>query len=329
MTVTTSVAVPRDVACASFAEQYAVPAREVYRRTLLELAHRDPRIFCVDTDTGGLESTFGAELPERYINVGIAEANLMGVAAGLAATGLRPYAHTLSGFAAARACEQIKIDIAGNDLPVRIVVTHGGLSSGHYGPTHHAVEDLAILRTLPNLTVVVPADAAEAEQAVRATAACPGPVVIRLGRAATPLVYDALPDFVLGRAATLREGDDVAIVATGPYPVTMALEAHAELATLGVRARVLDIHTVKPLDRDAVLRAAAETAGIVTVEDHLEIGGLGAAVCETVTAERPCRVRRVGVPDRFHDRVGDEHDLLVAAGVSPRRIVTEALSLTR
>ncbi|WP_212995800.1 transketolase family protein [Winogradskya consettensis] len=311
----------------SFADRYAGATRDVYRRTLLDLARRDPLVFCVDTDTGGLETTFGTELPGRYINVGIAEANLMGVSAGLAATGLRPYAHTLSGFAAARACEQLKVDIAGNNLPVRVVVTHGGLSSGHYGPTHHAVDDLAILRTMPNLTIVVPADAAETEQAVLATADLPGPVLIRLGRAATPLVHDTVPEFVPGRAAQLRDGDDVTIVATGPHPVLMALRAHDELAALGISARVLNMHTIKPLDTAALLRAARETAGIVTVEDHLVIGGLGAAVCEVVTQDAPVRVRRIGVPDRFIDRVGDEHDLLVAAGVSTERIVAQGLAL--
>lgn len=311
----------------SFAERYAGPSRDVYRRALLDLARRDPLVYCVDTDTGGLETTFGAELPGRYVNVGIAEANLMGVSAGMAAAGLRPYAHTLSGFAAARACEQLKVDIAGNNLPVRVVVTHGGLSSGHYGPTHHAVDDLAILRTMPNLTVVVPADAAETEQAVRATAGLPGPVLIRLGRAATPLVHDAVPDFVPGRAAQLRDGGDVTIVATGPHPVLMALQAHAELAAQGISARVLNMHTIKPLDTAAVLRAARETAGLITVEDHLVVGGLGAAVCEVVTRDAPVRVRRVGVPDRFIDRVGDELDLLTAAGVSTARIVAEAREL--
>ncbi|MFI5496371.1 transketolase family protein [Actinoplanes sp. NPDC051859] len=308
----------------TFAEHYAGSGREIHRRALIELARTDPRVFCVDTDTGGLETTFAVEFPERYVNLGIAEANLMGVAAGMASAGLRPYAHTLSGFAAARACEQIKIDIAYNDLPVRIVVTHGGLSSGHYGPTHHAVEDLAILRTLPNLTVVVPADAAEVEQAVLATAGLPGPVVIRLGRAATPLIHDTTPELVPGRAARLRDGTDVTIVATGPWPVLMALQAHVELAALGIRARVLNMHTIKPLDRAAVIAAARETAGLVTVEDHLVIGGLGGAVCEVVTETRPCPVRRIGVPDRFGDEVGDEHDLLVAAGVSPERIVAAA-----
>ena len=182
-----------------WAERYAGPSRDVCRRVLVELARADPRVVCLDSDVGGLEDLF-AELPEQYVNVGIAEANLIGMAAGMAAAGLRPFAHTLSSFAATRACEQIKVDVAGNGLPVRIVVTHGGLSAGHYGPTHHAVEDIAIMRTMPGMTVLVPADASEAEQALRAAADLPGPVFLRLGRAATPLVYQEPYRFQVGVA---------------------------------------------------------------------------------------------------------------------------------
>jgi transketolase len=281
---------------------------------------------CLDSDVGGLEDLF-AELPDQYVNVGIAESNLIGMAAGMAAAGLRPFAHTLSSFAATRACEQIKVDVAGNGLPVRIVVTHGGLSAGHYGPTHHAVEDVAIMRTMPGMTVLVPADAFEAEQALHAAADLPGPVFLRLGRAATPLVHTEPCRFQVGRAVLLADGDDVTLVAAGPYPVLMSLQASELLAFAGVRARVLDMHTIKPLDTEALLRAAQETAGIVTVEDHLVIGGLGAAVCETVAAERPCPVRRVGVPDRFSDLVGDEVSLLTAAGITPERIAAQASAM--
>ncbi|MDI6102993.1 transketolase C-terminal domain-containing protein [Actinoplanes sp. NEAU-A12] len=310
-------------------ERYSVASRDVYRRVLAELAAADPRIFCMDSDMGGFEDSFAAHLPEQYVNVGIAEANLLGMSAGLAATGLRPYANTIASFAAARACEQMKIDIAGNDLPVRVVVTHAGLSAGHYGPTHHAVEDIAIVRTLPNMTVVVPCDAAETEYAVRATADLPGPLFLRLGRAATPLVHTQPYEFRLGQAHELRAGDDVTIVATGPYPVVMALAAQRMLTGHGVHARVLNMHTVKPIDRAALVRAARQTRGIVTVEDHVVAGGLGAAVCEVVAEEHPCPVRRIGVPDRFNDFVADEKDLLVEAGVSPERIAEAALAVLR
>ncbi|GAA3463924.1 transketolase family protein [Saccharothrix longispora] len=312
---------------ADWAEAYRPSTREVYRRTLEELAEADPRVFCVDSDMGGLETGFGARFPDRYANVGIAEANLVGVSAGLASMGLRPYANTISTFAACRACEQLKVDVAGNDLPVRVVVTHAGFSAGHYGPTHHALEDVAIMRTLPNMTVVVPADSVETEAAVRATADLPGPLFLRLGRAATPLVHHAPCDFVLGRAARLREGDDLTIVATGPYPVLMALEAHDLLASAGIGARVLNVHTVKPIDREALVAAAEETGAVITVEDHVLAGGLGGAVCEVLAETSPCPVRRIGVPDAFCDLVGDELELLAAAGVGTGAIVAAATAL--
>jgi transketolase len=313
----------------SWAERYAVPARDAYRRTLVELARLDPRIFCVDSDMGGLETLFGETLPDQYVNVGIAEANLLGVSAGLAHSGLLPYANTIASFAATRACEQLKVDIAGNNLPVRTVVTHAGASAGHYGPTHHALEDIAIVRTLPHMTVVVPCDAAEAEAAVRATVDLPGPLYLRLGRGATPLVNSGPYVFRLGEARLLREGGDVTLVATGPYPVVMALEAAELLAQEGCSARVLNMHTVKPLDTAALGRAARQTRGIVTVEDHVRIGGLGAAVCEAVAEDHPCPVRRIGLPDGYLDHVADERELLEHAGVHPERVAAAALRLAR
>ncbi|MFI6376423.1 transketolase family protein [Streptomyces sp. NPDC050546] len=313
-------------------ERYTGATRDVYRATLLDLAKSDPRIFCVDTDMGGLEDSFESELPGQYVNVGIAEANLMGVSAGLAADGLVPFANTIASFAATRACEQVKVDIAGNALPVRIVGTHGGFSAGHYGPTHHSLEDVAIMRTLPNLTVVVPADAAETEYAVRAiadTSAFPGPVYLRLGRKATALVHDGPYAFRIGKADVLREGDDVTIVATGPLPVAEAVAAAGLLADRGISARVLNMHTVKPLDTDAVLAAARETAGLVTVEDHVLAGGLGGAVSELTAEHAPCRVHRIGVPDGFHDEVGVEAELLARAGVTARQIAEAAQEVIR
>ncbi|WP_409493609.1 transketolase family protein [Amycolatopsis sp. cmx-11-12] len=308
-------------------ERYRVSTREIYRSTLAELAEKDPRVFCVDSDMGGLETGFGAQFPERYVNVGIAEANLMGVSAGMASMGLRPYANTISTFAACRACEQLKVDVAGNNLPVRVVVTHAGFSAGHYGPTHHALEDIAIARTLPNMTVVVPADAVETEAAVWATSELPGPLFLRLGRAATPLVHDKPAEFVLGKAARLRDGDDLTIVATGPFPVVMALRAHEVLAAEGINARVLNMHTVKPIDREALIAAATETGAVVTVEDHVSSGGMGGAVCEVLAETVPCPVRRIGVPDGFFDMVGGEEELLVATGVSTDSIVAAARAL--
>jgi transketolase len=327
--VTASDVIAAEAASLSWADRYGGTTRDVYWRTLLDLARAEDRIFCLEADVGSVAETFATQFPSRYANVGIAEANLMGVAAGLAAVGWLPYVHTFSGFAACRACEQLKIDVAGNNLPVRVAVTHGGMSAGHYGPSHHALDDMAIVRAMPNMTVIIAADTVETEQAVLATAQLPGPLYLRLGRAPTPLVYHEPYAFRPGHAVLLRPGDDVTIVAAGPYPVTMALAAHDELAAgFGVRARVLNMHTIKPLDRAALVQCATETGAVVTVEDHVLAGGLGGAVCETLAETIPCPVRRIGVPDAFFDRVGGERQLLEAAGVNLVSIVTAAMELT-
>lgn len=313
----------------NWAGTYSGATRDVYRRTLLAMARADPRIICVDSDVGGLEDSFGKELPRQYVNVGIAEANLIGISAGIAATGLIPFANTMSAFASTRACEQVKLDVGVNNLPVRIVGTHGGFSAGHYGPTHHALNDLAIMRSMPNMTVIVPADTVEAATAARAAVDWPGAVFIRLGRGVTPLIYQSPYDFEIGRAVTLTPGEDVSIIAVGPLPVGFALEAGRRLARRGVSARVINMHTVSPFDEETVLLAAGETRGIVTVEDHLVTGGLGGAVCEIVSAERPCPVRRLGVTNGRLDSVGSEQELLAEAGVTTEGIVSAALAITR
>jgi transketolase len=317
------------LASASWAERHAGSARDVARRRLLELARDDPRIVCLDSDMGGLEEGFGAELPERYVNVGIAEANMMTMAAAMAASGKVPFVNTMAGFASARACEQVKIDVAYNAQPVKILATHGGLSAGHYGPTHQALEDVAIMRAFPNMTVIVPADAAEAAKAVEAAVDLAGPVYIRLGRAATPLVHQDDYRFEVGRAEVLRDGHDVAILAAGPHPVLLALEAHDRLAQAGVSAAVLNVHTVKPLDESGVLSVARRARGLVTVEDHSVIGGLGGAVAELVSSRHPTRVVRIGMPDTFSHHVGPHRYLLDQYGITTEAIVDAALGIGR
>ncbi|MFL6118408.1 transketolase family protein, partial [Actinophytocola sp.] len=211
-----------------------------------------------------------------------------------------------------------------HDLPVRIVATHSGLSAAHYGPTHHASTDLAAMRTLPNMTVLAPADAVETTHLVTAAAHLPGPVYLRLGRDPVLPVSDQEP--VLGRAMELRAGDDVTLVAAGALPVRFALDAAAELAGLGISARVLNMHTIKPLDVPALVAAAEQTAGVVTVEDHSVFGGLGGAVAEALAEHRPTRVRRVGTADVFCHRPGTHAEQLAAAGVSPAHVVSAALT---
>ncbi|WP_078491210.1 transketolase family protein [Streptomyces sp. SPB074] len=293
--------------------------RTAYRIALLELALADGRVWCLDSDMGGLEKSFQAALPDRYVDLGIAEANMMSVAAGLAATGVRPFVNTMAAFASARALEQVKTDIAYPGLPVRIVATHSGLSAGNLGPTHHAAQDLAALRTLPGMTVMTPADAEETVRMVRAAAELPGPVYIRLGRGPTEAVGGPA-EFTVGRARRLREGGDVTLVAAGSLPVLLALRAARTLAAEGVRAAVLDLHTIKPLDVAALVEAARTGAGLVTVEDHSVLGGLGGAVAEALAAQAPARLVALGIPDAFATRPGGHQDQLTAAGVTAEAV---------
>ncbi|MFF5639763.1 transketolase family protein [Streptomyces sp. NPDC012825] len=298
------------------------PAREVYRDTLAGLLAQDERLTCLDSDTGLFSGVDWGAAAGRYINLGIAEQNMMGAAAGLARSGRIPYVNTMATFAATRAVEAVKLDIALNNLPVRIAATHAGLSAGHLGSTHHSLEDLAVMRLLPNMTVLVPADAAATEELVRASVDLPGPVYLRLGRGGTPDLGPDLPPLRIGEAQRLRDGDDVTLIATGPYPVLLALEAAAELAAHGIEAGVLNMHTVKPLDTEAVHAAARATRHIVTVEEHWAAGGLGSAVAETVAERGPgCRVSRVAVPDAFAAGHGGQTHLLERNGITREAIV--------
>ena len=297
-----------------------VPPRQAYWEALAELAADDDRIVCLDSDLGGLRQAFRDRFPGRYIDAGIAEANLFSVAAGLAAGGYVPFVHTMAAFATSRAAEQLKLDIAGHGLPVRVIATHGGLSAAHFGPTHYALEDLAVARSLPGLAVVVPAESGEIRPLLHALHQRPGPGYLRLGRAATPAVHGGGREPEFGRALELRPGDGVSIIACGPLPAGMALEAARALASRdGTAARVLEVHTLVPLDEAAVIRAASQTAGIVTVEEHRAHGGLGDAVSEVVGREHPCPVARVAVTG-LPRLVGGHRDLLEECGVSVQAI---------
>ncbi|GAB2331946.1 transketolase C-terminal domain-containing protein [Streptomyces griseoincarnatus] len=304
----------------------ALSPREVYRDALLALAAEDERVICLDSDTGGLGESFGRRFPDRYVDVGIAEANLFGVAAGLAARGLRPYVHTMAAFASLRAGEQLKLDIVGNRLPVRVIATHAGLSATHFGTTHYALEDLAVARALDDLTVVVPADAAEIAPALRALHKLPGPAYVRLGRSPTPPVVPRPPtEFRLGSAVPLRAGTDVTVLALGPLPVLLALRAAGQLADEGVSCRVLQIHTLCPLDAEAVREAARSTRGVVTVEEHRPAGGLGDAVAEALGGHRPVPQVRVAVRGPVGTVVRTHEDALAEAGLSAAAIREAAL----
>jgi transketolase len=301
------------------------PARDAYRDLLVKLMADDPRLYCLDSDTGLFTGVDFGPAADRYINLGIAEHNLMGVAAGLAASGKIPFVNTMATFATTRALEAVKIDIAYNALPVRIVATHAGLSAGHLGPTHHALEDLAIVRTLPGFTVVTPADAGATEESVCQSLDLPGPVYIRLGRKATPPL-DAGPT-ELGRVQRLRDGAHLVIFACGPYPVLAALAAADLLAADGVEAAVLNVHTLKPLDVETIVAAAGTVRAVITVEEHWRSGGLGGAIAETLSEHAPTRIARIGMPDTFAQVVGGQEYLLGQYGINGEQIAATALTL--
>ncbi len=273
--------------------------RDAYVATLVELAAHDERIVAVVNDSVGSSklAPFAEKYPERLVNVGIAEQDMVGVAAGLANGGKIPFVSAASCFLTARAMEQIKVDAAYSNHHVVLCGMSPGMAYGELGPTHHSIEDLTWLRAIPGLTVVVPSDPAETAQAIRWAADHDGPVFVRVSRMGVPDVNPEGYEFVPGKAVTLREGADVTIAATGTV-VSRALEAADALAEQGIDARVLSVPTIKPLDAEAILAAAAQTRGIVTVEEALT-SGLGGAVAELVVQHRPVPMRFVGVPDRF------------------------------
>jgi transketolase len=299
----------------------ATSTREAYRDALLAAMPLDDRLVCLDSDTGlFLGQDFGAAA-DRYLNLGIAEQNLLGAAAGMARSGRTPFVNTMATFASTRALETVKIDLAYANLPVRIAATHSGLSAGNLGPTHHSLEDLAIMRLLPNMTVLVPADAPATVSLFEQCRELPGPVYLRLGRTATPDLPADAPPIRIGQAQPLREGDDLLLVCCGPYPVLLALRAAHSLAARGISAAVLNMHTVKPLDE---LALTSHPAPVVTIEEHWRSGGLGSAVAE-VLAETGRRGLRVGVPDRFVSLAGDQQFLLEHSGISADSIENAAL----
>ena len=295
--------------------------REAYRDRLLSLLGPHPDVICLDTDTGLFRAEHVAAAGEQYLNLGIAEHNLMGMAAGLAACGRMPFVNTMAAFATSRALEPIKIDIAYNRLPVRIMATHGGLAAGHLGPTHQALEDLAVLRVLPGMTVVVPADDTATEAFVEQSLDLAGPLYVRLGRKATPPLPVAGPPPVIGTAQTLRQGGDVLLACCGPYPVLGCLAAAEVLAGHGIEATVLNVHTLRPLDTQALVAAARPASLVVTVEEHWRDGGLGGAVAEALAEAAPTRVLRLGMPDRFVDTVGNQEYLLTHYDITAEQVV--------
>lgn len=278
-----------------------IATRESYGNALVELGREHDNVVVLDADLAAATKTgiFKKEFPERHIDCGIAECNMIGIAGGLSLTGKVPFASSFAMFAAGRAFEQVRNTVGYPKLNVKIGATHAGISVGEDGATHQCNEDIALMRTIPNMVIINPADDVEARAAVKAAYEHVGPVYLRFGRLATPVINDN-PEykFELGKGVTLREGKDITIVATG-LEVSFALEAAQMLEKDGIDARVINIHTIKPIDEEIIVKAAKETKKIFTVEEHSIIGGLGSAVCDVVCEKQPAPVYKIGMRDRF------------------------------
>ena len=278
-----------------------IATRESYGNALAELGKEHEDVVVLDADLAAATKTgvFKKAFPERHIDCGIAECNMIGVAAGLSTTGKVPFASSFAMFAAGRAFEQVRNSVGYPKLNVKIGATHAGISVGEDGASHQCNEDIALMRTIPGMVVINPSDDVEAKAAVKAAYKHQGPVYLRFGRLAVPVINDR-PDyhFELGKGVVLREGKDLTIIATG-LPVANCLEAAEKLAADGIEAKVINIHTIKPLDEELVVAAAKETGKVVTVEEHSVIGGLGSAVCDVLSAQAPTKVLKIGINDTF------------------------------
>lgn len=293
---------------------------EAYGKTLVELVENKD-IVVLDADLAGATKTamFKKACPERFFDMGIAEGDMMGTAAGLAVSGKIPFASTFAIFAAGRGFEQIRNSICYPNINVKIAATHAGVTVGEDGGSHQAIEDISLMRSLPNMVVLNPADAVEARQMVLAAAEYVGPMYLRFGRAATPVIHDESYKFELGKGEVVKEGKDVSIIATG-IMVAKALEAAETLKAEGIDAEVINISTIKPLDNELVLASAKKTGKVVTAEEHSIIGGLGSAVCELLAEEHPVKVTRIGVKDVF-GQSGSPAALLEHYGLTAADIV--------
>lgn len=303
------------------ADVVKVATRDAYGKALVELGEKNDKVIVLDADLAKATKTinFKNAFPDRFFDAGIAESNMMGVAAGLAAVGYTVFASSFAMFAAGRAFEQIRNSIGYTHLNVKIGATHAGISVGEDGASHQCCEDIALMRTIPGMTIINPADDVEARLAVLAAAELDGPVYLRFGRLAVPRVFDETYRFEIGKGNVLREGSDVAIIATG-LMVAEALAAAETLAAQGVNARVINMATIKPIDKELVIAAAKETGVLVTVEEHSIIGGLGSAVTETVCEACPVPVVRVGVEDKF-GASGPAVEMLKIYGLCAENIV--------
>lgn len=305
-----------------------IATREAYGEALVELGEKIKDLVVLDADLSKSTKTsvFAKKFPERFFNMGIAEQNLMGVAAGLATCGKIPFASTFAVFATGRAFEQIRNSICYPNLNVKIAASHAGITVGEDGATHQSIEDIALMRALPNMVVINPADAVETKKAVFAAAMHKGPVYIRLGRHPVDVIFDESYEFQLGKGVVLKEGEDIAIIATG-IMVGEALKAYEELKKENINAMVVNIHTIKPIDKDVILKTA-NCKAVITVEEHTIYGGLGSAVAEVLSEEKPVLLKRIGIEDTFGES-GKPEELLKMYGLTADRIVSEAIKVLK
>lgn len=304
-----------------------VGTREVYGETLAQLGEANEDIVVLDADLSSSTKTslFARKFPERFFNMGVAEQNMMGTAAGLASCGKIVFASTFAIFATGRCWEQIRYNIAFNKLDVKIVASHGGITVGPDGGSHQCAEDLALMRVLPEMRVIVPMDGKEMQEVIRTIVALPGPFYVRSSRVKFPLILEDDYTFVLGKGTILREGSDVSLIGTG-LMVSQCLEAAEKLSREGISARVVNISTIKPIDQDLLIDCASHTRGIVVAEEHSVIGGLGSAVAEVLAEKCPTPLHRIGVRDLF-GLSGDADELLAYFGLQPSKIAEEAKNL--
>lgn len=304
--------------------------RNAFAAAMVELAAADPRVVLLSGDIGNrLFDTFKQRFPERFFNCGVAEANMTSMAAGMALSGLRPFTYTITPFATTRAMEQIRVDLCYHNLPVTVVGTGSGLSYASLGPTHHSLEDVGFLRTLPNMTIVCPADVTEVRQALTAVLSLPGPAYIRLGKKGEPAVHAEPPEFALGKGIVVRQGTDVCLLALGTM-VAVAIETATRLEASGVSAQVVSMHTVKPVDEPLLGEVFQRFSLVAVVEEHSRIGGLGSCVAEWLAARRPHPTGELvafGTPDEFLTKPGSQQYARQRYGLTPDAMAEGILHL--
>ncbi len=300
-----------------------IATRESFGKALVELGKENENVVVLTADLAGATKTslFEKEFPDRFINVGIAEQNMIGISAGLATTGKIPFASTFAMFAAGRAYDQIRNSVAYPKLNVKICGTHAGVTVGEDGATHQMLEDLSLMRSIPNMTVLCTSDDVQTKWAIKEMVKIDGPVYIRLARVATPVIYDENQNFEIGKMVQIGDGTDATVFATG-VEVAEALKAKEELEKENINIRVVDVHTIKPIDREMIIKCAKETKKLITIEDHSIIGGLGTAVCEVLAEEYPTKVIRMGMKDEF-GKSGKAEQLLKYFKLDSEAIIEE------